>query len=159
MGLHTAVSLRSPALHDLCPDKVYPVLQVGEQEDPCARIEVQAEPGAPLEMAPDASHELGLHTAVSLRSPALHDLCPDKVYPVLQVGEQEDPCARIEVQPGPAAPLEMESDASHVVHGHDGDDEDASIPHFSIRHAVTVSRSASVSLESNMSTSPTYCVL
>ena len=77
----------------------------------------------------------------------------------MQVGEQEDPCARIEVQPGPAAPLEMESDASHVVHGHDGDDEDASIPHFSIRHAVTVSRSASVSLESNMSTSPTYCVL
>ena len=59
---------------------------------------------------------LGLHTAVSLRVPVLHDLCPDKVYPVLQVGEQEDPCARIEVQPGPAAPLEMESDASHVVH-------------------------------------------
>ena len=116
---------------------------------------MQAEPGAPLEMAPDASHELGLHTAVSLRSPALHDLCPDKVYPVLQVGEQEDPCARIEVQPGPAAPLEMASDASHV-HGHDGD---APIPHFSIRHAVTVSRSAFVSLESNMSTSPTYCVL
>ena len=101
---------------------------------------------------------MGLHTAVSLRSPALHDLCPDKVYPVLQVGEQEDPCARIEVQAEPGAPLEMASVALYV-HGHDGDDEDAPIPHFSIRHAVTVSRSASVSLESNMSTSPTYCVL
>ena len=79
LGLHTAVSLRVPVLHDLCPDKVYPVLQVGEQEDPCARIEVQAEPGAPLEMAPDASHELPLHTAVSVRMPALHDLLPERV--------------------------------------------------------------------------------
>ena len=38
----------------------------------------------------EAVQSLGLHTAVSLRSPALHDLCPDKVYPVLQVGEQGD---------------------------------------------------------------------
>ena len=84
LPLHTAVSLSSPALHDLCPDKVYPSLHVGEQEDPCARLKVQAEPGAPLEMGPAALHELPLHTAVSLRTPALHDLCPDKVYPVLQ---------------------------------------------------------------------------
>ena len=31
----------------------------------------------------------------------------------MQVGEQEDPPARVGVQPGPAAPLEMAPDASH----------------------------------------------
>ena len=40
------------------------------------------------------------------------------------------------------------------VDGHDAENEDASMPHFSMRHAVTVSRSASVSSESKMSTSP-----
>ena len=79
LPLHTAVLVRVPALHDLCPDKVYPVLHVGVQEVPCARVDEQAEPGAPLEMAAAASHELPLHTAVSVRVPALHDLCPDKV--------------------------------------------------------------------------------
>jgi hypothetical protein len=57
-GLQTAVSVRVPVLQDLCPDKVYPVLHVGVQEDPCARVEEQAEPGAPLEMAPDAWHRM-----------------------------------------------------------------------------------------------------
>ena len=64
---------------DLVPDRVYPVLHVGVQEDQCARVEVQAEPGSPLGMAPDASHELPLHTAVSVRMPALHDLLPERV--------------------------------------------------------------------------------
>ena len=72
------------------PDRVYPESQVGAHVVPSARVDEQAEPGAPLAMAPDASHELALHTAVSVRVPALHDLCPDKVYPVLQVGEQGD---------------------------------------------------------------------
>jgi hypothetical protein len=79
LPLHTAVLVRVPALHDLCPDKVYPVLHVGVHVAPCARVDEQADPGAPLAMAPDASHELPLHTAVSVRVPALHDLCPDKV--------------------------------------------------------------------------------
>lgn len=113
MPLHTAVSLRAPALHDLCPDKVYPSLHVGEQEDPCARLKVQAEPGAPLEMGPAALHELPLHTAVSLRTPALHDLCPDKVYPVLQTGEHVEPSPRVEVQNGTGVPFSMAPDASH----------------------------------------------
>ena len=79
LGLHTAVLVRVPALHVLVLDKVYPSLHDGVQDDPCARVEVQPEPGAPLAMTPDASHELPLHTAVSVRVPALHDLCPDKV--------------------------------------------------------------------------------
>ena len=100
---------------------------------------------APLAMAAAASHELPLHAAVLVRVPALHDLCPDKVYPVLHVGVQEVPCARVDEQAEPGAPLEMAPDASH----------DGSMPHFSTRPAVTISRSASVSLESKMSTSPT----
>ena len=79
LGLHTVVSLRVPTLHDLCPDKVYPVLQFGVHDDPCARVEVQPGPAAPLEMAPDASHGLALHTAVSLRVPSVHDLVPERV--------------------------------------------------------------------------------
>ena len=54
-------------------------MQVGVHVAPCARVDEQADPGAPLEMAPDASHELPLHTAVLVKVPALHDLCPDKV--------------------------------------------------------------------------------
>ena len=85
---------------------------------PCARVDEQADPGAPLAIAPDASHELPLHTAVSVRVPALHDLCPDKVYPVLHVGEHVAPSARVEVQPGPGAPLAMAPDASHELASH-----------------------------------------
>ena len=118
LGLHTAVSLRGTACR-LCPDKTE--LQVGEQEDPCARIEVQ-QSRAPLEMA-RWLHELGLHTAV-LEAAVLHD-SSDKVYPScrLAIGRS----GAVEVQPGPAAPLEMASDASHV-HGHDGNDEDTRYP-------------------------------
>ena len=79
LPLHTAVLVRVPALHDLVPDKVYPSLHDGVQDDPCARVEVQPEPGAPLAMTPAASHGLGLHTAVSVRVPALHDLVPESV--------------------------------------------------------------------------------
>ena len=73
-------------------------MQVGEQEDPPARVEVQPGPAAPLEMAPDASHELPLHTAVSVRVPALHDLVPERVYPVLHVGVHDDPLSRTSPQ-------------------------------------------------------------
>ena len=51
-----------PALHDDVPDTVYPELQVGVHDEPCARVEVQLFK-APLEMAPDASQEL--HAPVS----------------------------------------------------------------------------------------------
>ena len=90
--------VRVPALHDLVPDKVYPSLHVGVHDDPCARVEVQPEPGAPLAMTPDASHGLGLHTAVSVRVPALHDLVPERVYPVLHVGVHDDPLSRTSPQ-------------------------------------------------------------
>jgi hypothetical protein len=55
-------------------------LQVGVHVAPSARVEEQSF-RAPLVMAPDASQELPLplHTAVSARVPALHDLDPDKV--------------------------------------------------------------------------------
>ena len=78
MGLHTAVSVIMPALHDLIPERVYPVLHVGLHDAPCARVELQSF-RAPLAMAADASHELPLHTAVSVRVPALHDLVPESV--------------------------------------------------------------------------------
>ena len=58
-------------------------MQEGLHDAPSASVEVHPEPGAPLVMAPDASHDdealVPLHTAVSVRVPALHDLCPDKV--------------------------------------------------------------------------------
>ena len=63
-------------------------------------------------MAPDASHELPLHTAVSVRVPALHDLVPDRVYPESQVGAHVVPSARVEVHPEPGAPLAIAPDAS-----------------------------------------------
>ena len=78
LPLHTAVSVRVPALHDLVPERVYPVLHDGVHAAPCARVEVQSF-RAPLVMAPDASQELPLHTAVSVRMPALHDLLPERV--------------------------------------------------------------------------------
>jgi hypothetical protein len=86
----------------------------------------------------------GLQTAVSVRVPLEHDLDPDKVYPLLQVGVHVAPSARVEVHPEPGAPLVMAPDASH----------EGALPHFSTRPAVTVSRSSSVSLELKMSTSP-----
>ena len=95
----------------------------------------------------------GLQTAVSVRVPLEHDLDPDKVYPLLQVGVHVAPSARVEVHPEPGAPFVMAPDASHE------DGTLVAIPHFSTRPAVTVSRSASVSSESKISTSPTYCVL
>ena len=77
LGLHIAVSVRMPALHDLVPESVYPVLQTGVHEDPCARVEVQSF-RAPLAMAAAASHGLRLHTAVSVSVPSVHDLVPDR---------------------------------------------------------------------------------
>ena len=54
-------------------------MQAGLHVVPLARVEVHPEPGAPFVMAPDASHEMTLHTAVSVRVPAVHDLDPDRV--------------------------------------------------------------------------------
>ena len=53
-------------------------MQVGVHVAPSARVEEQSF-RAPLVMAPDASQELPLHTAVSARVPLEHDLDPDKV--------------------------------------------------------------------------------
>ena len=119
------------------------MLHVGVHAVPSASVEVQSF-RTPLVMALDASHESPLHTAVSVKVPSLHDLVPDRVYPASQVGVHDEPLARVE-EHSPGAPLVMAPDASH---------EDG-IPHFSIRPAVTVSRSASVSFSSKMSTSPT----
>jgi hypothetical protein len=117
-------------------------LHVGVHAVPSARVEVQSF-RTPLVMASDASHESPLHTAVSVKVPTLHDLVPDRVYPAYPVSVHDEPIARLD-QHEPRAPLVMAPDASH---------EDG-IPHFSTRPAVTVARSASVSLESKMSTSP-----
>ena len=110
--MHTTVLVRVPAAHDLVPERVYPVLHVGVHDAPCARVEVQSF-RAPLATAPEASQELPLHAAVFVRVPALHDLVPERVYPLLQVGVHDDPCARVEVQPDPATPFDIAPDASH----------------------------------------------
>lgn len=54
-------------------------MQVGVHDDPCASVEVQSDPAAPFDIAPDASHRSGLHTAVSVSVPAVHDLVPERV--------------------------------------------------------------------------------
>ena len=54
------------------------MLHVGVHAAPCASVEVQSL-RAPLEMVPDASQELPLHTAVSVRVPLEHDLAPERV--------------------------------------------------------------------------------
>ena len=54
-------------------------MQVGVHDDPCASVEVQPDPAAPFDIAPDASHGSGLHTTVSVRAPAVHDLVPERV--------------------------------------------------------------------------------
>ena len=64
-GLQTAVSVRVPLEHDLDPDKVYPLLQVGVHVAPSARVEVHPEPGAPFVMAPDASHDVEISMTLS----------------------------------------------------------------------------------------------
>ena len=103
--------VRVPALQDDVPDTVYPELHVGWHVEPLARELVQP-PAPPFVGAADASHEFPLHIAVLVRVPALHDLCPDKVYPESHVGEHDAPCARVEVQAEPGAPLAMAPDAS-----------------------------------------------
>jgi len=112
LTLHTAVSARAPAVQDLVPDRVYPVLHVGVHVAPLARVEVQLF-SAPLVMALDASQESPLHMALSVRVPALHDLVPERVYPESQVGLHDVPCASVEVHPEPGAPFVMAPDASH----------------------------------------------
>ena len=62
LGLHVAaVSL--PSIHELCPDTVYPWLQVGLHVLPDASAAVQS-PLAPLAGAAEASHGLGVHDVV-----------------------------------------------------------------------------------------------
>ena len=80
LPLHTDVSVRVPALQDLVPERVYPLLQIGVHDEPCASVEVQSDPAAaPFDIAPDASHGSGLHTMVSVSVPAVHDLVPERV--------------------------------------------------------------------------------
>ena len=113
LPLHTAVSVRVPLEHDLDPERVYPLLQVGVHVAPSARIEVQPGPGAPFAGAADASHGFAEHVAlVSTRSK--HDVVPDTVYPELHVGWHVDPLASELVQ-SPAPPFDGVVDASHVV--------------------------------------------
>ena len=54
-------------------------MQVGVHDEPCARVEVQPDPAAPFDIAPDASHGSALQPAVSVRVPKLHDLVPERV--------------------------------------------------------------------------------
>ena len=69
------------------PDAVYPLLHVGVHELPLVRLDVHG-PASPFAGAADASHGLGLHTAVSVRvAPSLLQYRePASVYPLLHVG-------------------------------------------------------------------------
>ena len=55
--------VRVPSIHELCPDTVYPWLQVGLHvlRDPSAAVQ---SPLAPLAGAAEASHGLGVHDVV-----------------------------------------------------------------------------------------------
>ena len=55
------------------------MLQVGVHVAPSASVAVQLGPAAPFDIAPDASHGSGLHTAVAVSVPAVHDLVPERV--------------------------------------------------------------------------------
>ena len=109
-GSHLVVSVRMPALHDICPDKVYPALHVGVHDAPCARAELQS-PTPPFVGAADASHGLAKHVA-AVRVPALQDDVPDTVYPELHVGWHVEPLARELVQ-SPTPPFAGAVEASH----------------------------------------------
>ena len=94
------------------PETVYPLLQVGVQELPLARLDVHGV-ATPFVGAADASHGSALQTAVSVVSvPALHILVPDTVYPLLHVGVHELPLVRVDVH-GVATPFVGAADASH----------------------------------------------
>ena len=54
------------------------MLHVGVHAVPSASVEVQSF-RTPLVMGLDASHESPLHTAVSVKVPAEHDLDPERV--------------------------------------------------------------------------------
>jgi hypothetical protein len=65
-ALHTAVSVSMPAVHDLVPDRLYPMLHVGVHVAPLARELVQS-PAPPFAGAADASQKgAGTITLISM---------------------------------------------------------------------------------------------
>ena len=104
-----------PALHELVPDTVYPLLHVGWHVDPDAN-ELVHDPTPPLVGAVDASHGFAEHVA-AVKVPALHELAPDTVYPLLHVGWHVDPYAN-ELVHDPTPPLVGAVDASHAFAEH-----------------------------------------
>ena len=70
-------AVKVPALHELVPDTVYPLLHVGWHVDPDAN-ELVHDPTPPLVGAVDASHGFAEHVA-AVKVPALHELVPDTV--------------------------------------------------------------------------------
>ena len=105
---HVAV-VKVPALHELVPDTVYPLLHVGWHVDPDANELVHV-PTPPLVGAVDASHAFAEHVA-AVKVPALHELVPDTVYPLLHVGWHVNPVAN-ELVHDPTPPLVGAVDAS-----------------------------------------------
>ena len=95
-------AVKMPALHELVPDTVYPLLHVGWHVDPDAN-ELVHDPTPPLVGAVDASHGFAEHVA-AVKVPALHELAPDTVYPLLHVGWHVDPYAN-ELVHDPTPPL------------------------------------------------------
>ena len=93
-----------------------PVFPLTVPAPPSMRVLMQKMlPSSPVLLKSDeATHASGLHTAVSVRIPAAHDLVPDRVYPVLHVGAHVEPLARVFGQ-GDALPKLMGSAAS--LHG------------------------------------------
>ena len=86
-------------------------MHVGWHVEPLARELVHV-PTAPFVGAVDASHVgVAVQATVLVRVPLLHDLEPERVYPVLQVGVHDEPLARVDVQSF-RAPLVMAPDAS-----------------------------------------------
>ena len=103
-------AVKVPAVHELVPDTVYPLLHVGWHVDPDANELVHV-PTPPLAGAVDASHAFAEHVA-AVKVPALHELVPDTVYPLLHVGWHVDPDAN-ELVHDPTPPLVGAVDASH----------------------------------------------
>ena len=76
-GRKHVAAVKVPALHELVPDTVYPLLHVGWHVDPDAN-ELVHDPTPPLVGAVDASHGFAEHVA-AVKVPALHELVPDTV--------------------------------------------------------------------------------
>jgi hypothetical protein len=92
---------------------VYPLLQEGVHELPLVRLDPHV-PKAPFVGAGGSLHGSGLHSKVLVYEPYEHDLLPDAVYPLLQVGVHEAPLSRLDPHV-PAPPFVGATAALHAL--------------------------------------------